>query len=61
MNPFISGLILLLVLAASGSLILCRRKSVEPGVKLMLFVLYFWGIAFIETGLFAVGYWLFYH
>ncbi len=60
MNPFISGLILLLLLAAFASTLLCRRKAVEPGVKVMLFVLYFWGIAFIETGLFALGYFLLY-
>ncbi|WP_198246233.1 hypothetical protein [methane-oxidizing endosymbiont of Gigantopelta aegis] len=60
MNPYITGLVLLLSLAALISLLLCRKKPVEPGVKLMLFVLYFWGIAFIETGLFALGYFLFY-
>ncbi len=60
MNAYILGLIVLLLLAAFASWLLCRQKAVEPGVKLMLFVLYFWGIAFIETGLFALGYFLFY-
>ncbi len=60
MNAYISGLIVLLLLAAFASWLICQRKTVEPGVKIMLFVLYFWGIAFIETGLFALGYFLFY-
>jgi uncharacterized protein YqhQ len=60
MNPYISGLIVLLLLAAFASGLLCRKKAVEPGIKLMLFVLYFWAIAFIETGLFALGYFLYY-
>jgi len=56
MSPYILGLIALLIIAAIGALLLCRNKKVESGVKLMLFVLYFWGIAFVEIGLFALAY-----
>ncbi len=58
MSDYILGLIVLLLVAAFISLLLCRRKSVEPGIKIMLFVLYFWAIAFIETGVFGLGYYL---
>jgi len=58
MSSYILGLIVLLFIAALASFLLCRKKAVEPGVRLMLFVLYFWAIAFALTGLFALGYFL---
>ncbi len=56
MSPYILGLIALLIIAAIGGFLLCRKKKVEPGIKLMLFVLYFWAIAFVEIGLFGLLY-----
>ena len=58
MNEFIAGLLIMLLLAAVGAWFISARKQVEKPVKVMLFVLYFWVLAFVQIALFALGYFL---
>ncbi|ANE56510.1 MULTISPECIES: hypothetical protein [Methylomonas] len=46
MNPAIGALLAILAVSALGGWLLCRNKPVEKPVKVMLFVGYFWGLAF---------------
>ncbi len=58
MNEFIAGLLMILLLSAVVSWFISSRKQVEKPVKVMLFVLYFWILAFAQIGVVALGYFL---
>ncbi len=58
MNDYIAALLGMLLLAGLGGWFFSARKRVEKPVKVMLFVLYFWGLTFLQIALFALGYWL---
>ncbi|WP_152555620.1 hypothetical protein [Methylomarinum vadi] len=58
MNEYIAVLLGMLLLAAFGGWFFSSRKPVEKPVKVMLFVLYFWGLAFVQIALLALGYFL---
>jgi len=38
--------------------VISRKHNLEKPVKIMLFVLYFWGLVFAQIALFAMGYFL---
>lgn len=46
MNPAIGALLAILAVSGLGGWLLSRNKPVEKPVKAMLFVGYFWGLAF---------------
>jgi hypothetical protein len=58
LNEYIAGLLIMLLLATVGGWFISARKQVEKPVKVMLFVLYFWVLAFVQIALFALGYFL---
>lgn len=58
MNQYIATLLGMLLLAALGSWLASFRKPAEKPVKVMLFVLYFWGLVFCQVALFALVYFL---
>jgi hypothetical protein len=55
-HQYIAVLLVMLFLSALGGWFICARKAVEKPVKIMLFVLYFWGLAFLQMALFALFY-----
>lgn len=59
MNEYIAVLLVMLGISALGGGFVSVRKQAEKPVKVMLFVLYFWGLFFLQIALFALGYyWL---
>ncbi len=58
MNAYLGGLLVILGLAAVGGILLSAGKAVEKPVKVMLFVLYFWILVFVQIALFALGFFL---
>lgn len=59
MNEYIAALLAMMGIAAFGGWFVSARKQAEKPVKVMLFVLYFWGLVFLQIALFALGYyWL---
>ncbi len=58
MNIYIIGLLAMLLLAALVGWFLAARKEAEKPVKVMLFVLYFWVIVFVEIALSGLVYFL---
>ena len=58
MPILIQGLLLVLLLSALGGWFLSARKSQETAVKIMMFIGYFWLLAFIQLLLFGLAYYL---
>jgi len=58
MNEFTVGLLIIVFLSSMGSWFISTRKQVEKPVKAMLFVLYFWILAFVQIGVVAFAYFL---
>ncbi|WP_305908172.1 hypothetical protein Q9L42_011960 [Methylomarinum sp. Ch1-1] len=58
MNEYVAALLGMMLLAAGGGWFISARKPVEKPVKVMLFVLYFWLLVFLQVALFALGYFL---
>lgn len=56
MHQYIALLLFMLFLSALGGWFFGARKPVEKPLKVMLFVLYFWGLAFFQLALFALFY-----
>ena len=56
MNVVVIVLIGITFISTISGWLLSRSKKVEKPVKVMLFVFYFWLIAFIQLGIFAVLY-----
>jgi len=53
---------IMLIVALLGGILFARNKAVEQSkqVKVMLFVLYFWGLMFAQIIVFGIIYALFY-
>lgn len=56
MNLYIAALLGMMMVAAIVAWLLCRKKSAEKAVKILLFALYFWAIVFAEILVFALVY-----
>lgn len=56
MSATIAGLLVVVAISALGGWLLTFRKAVEKPVKAMLFVGYFWLLAFIQLLLVALAY-----
>ncbi|QWF71671.1 hypothetical protein KEF85_04125 [Methylomonas paludis] len=54
----IQGILLIVTLAALGGWYLTHGKAQDTPVKVMMFVGYFWLLAFLQLLLFAAGYYL---
>ena len=55
----LSGIFILIV-AISGGVFFARRNAEQQRqVKVLLFVLYFWGLVFVQLIVFALGYYWF--
>ncbi len=58
MSATIAGLLVVVAISAFGGWMLIFRKAVEKPVKAMLFVGYFWLLAFVQLILAALAYFL---
>lgn len=58
MNEYIAALLGMMLFATLVAWFVSARKQAEKPVKVMLFVLYFWGLVFLQIVLFALGYYL---
>jgi len=56
MNVAIACLLAIVAVSAVGGWLFCFRKAVEKPVKVMLFVGYFWLLAFVQLLLVALAY-----
>ncbi|MCK5888796.1 MAG: hypothetical protein KAG19_02520 [Methylococcales bacterium] len=56
MNIISLGIIAILLIASIAGWFLSDSKAVDKPVKIMLFVLYFWGTVFLQLMVFAVLY-----
>lgn len=57
MNTILIALLAILSLSALVAVVLALKKPVETPVKVMLFVGYFWGTAFVQFLIVSVVYW----
>jgi len=53
MSPTVIGIFILIFIATVSGWFFSRSKEAETPVKVMLFVLYFWGTIFIQLMVFA--------
>lgn len=58
MSVTIAGLLAVMAVSAIGGWLLSFRKPVEKPVKVMMFVGYFWLLAFVQLLLVAGGYYV---
>ncbi len=56
MSPTVIIISLMVLISTLSGWLLSRSKTAETPVKVMLFVLYFWGSAFIQLIIFALLY-----
>jgi len=56
MNSTVVGLLIIVFIASIAGWFFSRSKEAEKPVKVMLFVLYFWGSVFIQVMIFSVLY-----
>ena len=61
MHTAIVGLLLIILISALGAWFLMANKAVEKPVKAMLFVGYFWLLAFTQMVLFTAIYYFWPH
>lgn len=61
MHPAILTLLAVVAVSTLGGLLLIARKDAEKPVKAMLFVAYFWFLAFGQLLLLAGGYFVWQH
>jgi len=61
MNLAMAGLLAIVVLSALGGWWFTVAKTVEKPVKVMMFVGYFWLLAFVQLSLFAAVYFFWRH
>jgi len=58
MNAFVAGLLIVIALSAFGGWLFTAGKAIEKPVKVMMFVGYFWLLAFVQLSLLAAIYYL---
>ena len=58
MNIALAGLVIFVISTAGGLLLLKRHASQPKQVKVVLFGLYFWGLAFLQIMLASFAYYL---
>jgi len=56
MSPTVIGIFILIFIASVSGWFFSRSKEAETPVKVMLFVLYFWGSIFVQLMIFAALY-----
>jgi len=61
MSPYLAVLLVIVVVSALGGWLTVRNKPQEKPVKIMMFVGYFWLLAFVQLSLSALAYFLWHH
>jgi hypothetical protein len=56
MDIMMVALLVAILISTLAGWLISRSKQVEKPVKVMLFVLYFWGVLFVQLVIFAVLY-----